>query len=217
MWGGAGNDVYYVDNASDQTNEAISAANTADATGTDLVYSSVARILGNYLENLTLTGTAAINGTGNALANALRGNSDANTLTGNAGNDTLDGGAGNDALTGGTGKDSLTGGLGSDVFYFKTYSELGLGVDADIITDFSKVQLDKIDFSLLDAKLGTTANDSFKFLAVAPTTTSNANGALWYSNGILYGSNDTDVAAEFQIYVDLIGIVTENASTYIVL
>ena len=96
MWGGAGNDVYYVDSASDQTNEAISTTNTADATGTDLVYSSVTRTLGNYLENLTLTGTTAINGTGNALANTLTGNSAANTLDGSSGADTLIGGDGND-------------------------------------------------------------------------------------------------------------------------
>jgi hypothetical protein len=130
----------------------------------------------------------------------------------------LIGGAGNDALTGGNGKDSLTGGPGSDNFYFKKYAELGLGTNADVITDFSKAQGDKIDLSSLDAKVATTSvNDAFNFLTGAPTTTSNANGALWYSNGILYGSNNTDVAAEFQIYVDLSGINTSNASSYIVL
>ena len=52
-----------------------------------------------------LTGTTAINATGNALNNVLIGNSAVNTLTGGAGDDTLDGGAGNDALKGGTGND----------------------------------------------------------------------------------------------------------------
>ena len=50
--------------------------------------------LGANVENLTLTGTTAINGTGNALDNVLTGNSANNTLTGGDGNDTLDGGAG---------------------------------------------------------------------------------------------------------------------------
>ena len=57
------------------------------------------------VENLTLTGAEAINGTGNELANVLTGNTGANTLTGGAGNDTLDGGAGADTLIGGVGND----------------------------------------------------------------------------------------------------------------
>ena len=57
------------------------------------------------VENLTLTGVDAINGTGNELANVLTGNAGANTLTGGAGNDTLDGGAGADTLIGGLGDD----------------------------------------------------------------------------------------------------------------
>ena len=44
--------------------------------------------LGANIENLTLTGTTAINGTGNRLDNILIGNSGANLLTGGAGNDT---------------------------------------------------------------------------------------------------------------------------------
>ena len=57
--------------------------------------------------NLTLTGTGAINGTGNDRDNQITGNSGANKLNGLAGNDTLDGGAGADTLTGGTGDDVL--------------------------------------------------------------------------------------------------------------
>lgn len=58
------------------------------------------------LENLTLTGSTSINGTGNELDNTLTGNSAANVLTGGAGNDTLNGGAGADSLVGGAGKDT---------------------------------------------------------------------------------------------------------------
>lgn len=78
--GFAGNDVYIVDNVGDVIVEAA-------ASGTDRVESSITYTLGSELENLTLTGTSAIHGTGNALANTLTGNSGINTLTGGGGND----------------------------------------------------------------------------------------------------------------------------------
>jgi hypothetical protein len=44
------------------------------------VRSSITWTLGANIENLVLTGTAAINGTGNSLANRITGNSAANVL-----------------------------------------------------------------------------------------------------------------------------------------
>jgi Ca2+-binding RTX toxin-like protein len=90
MTGGAGNDIYVVDNAGDRVVE------TSATGGVDTVNSSVTVALGTNVENLVLTGTAAINGTGNTLANALVGNSGANVLNGGTGADTMTGGAGND-------------------------------------------------------------------------------------------------------------------------
>ena len=63
--GGTGNDTYYVGDG-DTVIEA------ADA-GKDTIISGIRWTLGANVENLTLTGTAAINGYGNDLANTLRG------------------------------------------------------------------------------------------------------------------------------------------------
>jgi Ca2+-binding RTX toxin-like protein len=99
MSGGAGNDTYVVNATLDVVNE-----NAAE--GTDTVQSGVTYSLGANIENLTLTGSSAINATGNSLDNVLTGNSGANILSGGGGNDVLDGGAGNDTMSGGTGDDT---------------------------------------------------------------------------------------------------------------
>ena len=98
MYGNAGNDVYVVDNTGDYVSENANE-------GTDAVLSSITYTLGSHVEQLTLTGSAAINGTGNSLDNLLTGNAAVNILNGGAGKDILDGRAGNDALNGGTGSD----------------------------------------------------------------------------------------------------------------
>jgi Ca2+-binding RTX toxin-like protein len=76
--------------------------------GTDRVNASIDYTLGPDLENLTLTGTLGLNGTGNELNNVLVGNTGANTLSGLAGDDSLDGGTGINILIGGPGDDTYT-------------------------------------------------------------------------------------------------------------
>ena len=85
-----------------------------DDGGEDLVYSSVTKSLGKNLENLALTGEAAINGTGNNQNNTLTGNTAANILDGKEGADNLIGAEGDDTLIGGAGNDTLDGGEGID-------------------------------------------------------------------------------------------------------
>ena len=98
--GGLGNDTYTVDNTAEVVTELV-------GEGTDLVNSSVTYTLSGNVENLTLSGTSAISGTGNTLDNVLTGNSGNNTLTGLDGNDTLNPGtAGTDVLVGGAGNDT---------------------------------------------------------------------------------------------------------------
>lgn len=95
----AGSDIYFV-GAGDVVDESVGGSD-----GIDLVYSAAtfslsdgARVLGS-VERLTLTGTANINGTGNALNNLLVGNSGANALNGLTGADIMRGFAGADTYT----------------------------------------------------------------------------------------------------------------------
>ncbi|WP_310352308.1 hypothetical protein [Methylobacterium sp. BE186] len=92
MDGGAGNDTFVVDNVGDVV---IEGANG----GTDTVESAISFSLAALpnVENVTLTGSASINATGNGGQNVLFGNS---------GNNVLDGGADRDAMTGGDGNDT---------------------------------------------------------------------------------------------------------------
>ncbi len=99
MQGGTGNDTYTVDRPGDVVTEFVNE-------GIDTVHSSMTYTLGANIEHLTLTGTAAINGTGNVLNNVLQGNSASNTLKGGAGHDRLDGGLGSDVMIGGGGDDT---------------------------------------------------------------------------------------------------------------
>jgi len=168
--GGDGNDIYVVDNAGDVVTETNA---TAASGGTDLVNASVTFTLGANVENLTLTGSAAINGTGNTVANAITGNTGANTLSG---------GDGADTLTGGLGADTLTGGTGADTFRFVT-----TGDGSDTITDFvsgtDKIYIVAANFGL---KAGAGAN---LVINGSPSTTA---AAFVYSTATGILSFDSD-------------------------
>ena len=110
MRGGLGNDTYVIDNAKDQAIE-------LDGEGVDTIETSLSFTLGAFFENLTLTGVAAVNGTGNDLDNHLIGNDGINKLSSGGGNDRLDGMGGDDRLDGGAGADIMSGGIGNDYYF----------------------------------------------------------------------------------------------------
>jgi len=126
--GGDGNDTYIIDNAGDTITEAASK-------GTDTIKSSVtidltgANFVGQEIENVTLTGTAALNATGNGLDNTLTGNAGNNVLSGGIGTDTLIGGDGNDTLDGGAGADTMTGGKGNDTYVVDDAADVVIEAD----------------------------------------------------------------------------------------
>lgn len=158
MEGGLGNDTFYVDAFTDDGNAAnddlvIEQLNE----GTDLVNSSVGYVLAAHVENLTLTGIAAIYGTGNDLANVITGNDAANVLNGAAGADTLDGKGGNDTILGGAGDDRLDGGADADIlnggadndaYFVDTFSDDGIAANDDQVVELAGGGTDIVNASI---------------------------------------------------------------------
>lgn len=94
---------------------------------------------------------------------------------GGVGNDVLTGGARNDTLRGGDGDDMLTGGLGADRFLFDADD------GTDVITDFSRVQSDRV---VLEGS-GALAFSSSVFTFGATTVTA-TNGHVWAAADFLF-------------------------------
>jgi Ca2+-binding RTX toxin-like protein len=156
--GGSGNDTYIVDNVGDVALEDLNA-------GTDLIQSSVTYTLGANVENLTLTGIAAINGTGNAMNNILTGNSGVNNLSG---------GDGSDTLIGGGGADILTGLAGADTFRFALADSRLAAFDR--ITDFA------IGTDILDGPTAVTATNLRELGSVSALTATAIGAVLTTTN-----------------------------------
>jgi Ca2+-binding RTX toxin-like protein len=96
---------------------------------------------------LTLTGSAALNGTGNELNNVI---------TGNAGANSLNGGNGNDTLVGGLGADTLTGGAGDDIYVIDssdTLVEVAGGGNDTVQTSQSYTLLAEFEYLTLTGSL----------------------------------------------------------------
>ncbi|HMW76158.1 MAG TPA: calcium-binding protein [Rhodocyclaceae bacterium] len=168
--GGLGNDTYVIDDAGDTI---------TDTGGVDTVQSSLAFTLGTGLEKLILTGSADLDGTGNAGANTLIGNDGANVLTGGLGNDVL------------------WGGLGNDQFVFS--SALNGATNVETVMDFAGGDLLVLDDGIFSALAGGVTDGNLRVGAgaVAATTSDHhliyntTTGNLYYDADGLGGSAAT--------------------------
>ena len=191
--GGIGNDTYLVENVGDVVTEQFDE-------GTDLVQSSVSYILSANVENLTLTGSAALNATGNVLNNRLSGNSGANVLDGAAGADTLIGGGGNDTYVVDDEGDVVTEAANQGTDTVQSAITYVLGADVENLTLTGAIGLNGTGNSLNNILSGNSAANGLMGLE-GQDTLDGGGGADTLVGGL---GNDTYM-------VDNIGdVVTEN-------
>ena len=196
MIGGLGNDTYFVENAGDIVTEKPNE-------GTDTVSSRLTYTLPANVENLILTGTVAVNSTGNILNNIITGNNAANQLNGGAGNDTIDGGLGTNKLTGGT---------GNDIFKFTTKGHIDTITDYNVAND--TIQLENAVFTALTAT-GTLASSQFKI----GTKALDANDFIIYNKtagALLYDADANGAGIAVQIAIVGTGLNMTNADIVII-
>ena len=192
MFGGLGNDTYVIDNIGDVVDE-------SDGDGIDTIQTAFAFSLAAFgaIENLTLTGSAAIAGTGNDLNNVITGNAGANILTGLGGNDTLNGGAG---------ADTLIGGIGDDTYVVDNVGDIVDETDGDGIDTIQS----SITFSLSDA---VHAKGAIENLALTGTATINGTGNSLAN--IITGNTGNNILAGLGGADTLIGGLGTDTATYI--
>ena len=190
MVGGLGNDTYHVDNVGDTVSETSTLS-----TETDIVVSTISYTLGANVENLILSGTDAINATGNSLYNRLTGNDAANKLNG------------------GTGTDIMVGGLGNDTYYV---DNLG-----DIVSETSTLstEIDTVISTVSYAIKGYVENLTLSGTAAINGTGNTLNNRLTgnSADNVLNGLSGADIMVgglgNDTYYVDNVGDIVSETST----
>lgn len=196
MMGGAGADIYIVDSLLDVVNEQVAGSDGIDTVRASISYSLASAQVKGDVENLTLTGSAAISGTGNKLANKIVGNAGANVIDGGLGNDTL------------------TGGGGADRFLFST--ALNGANNRDTITDFvSGTDKIALSASIFGAAGPAGALQAGRFVLNAPA---DANDVIIYNTttGVLFYDADGNGAGNAIAFAKLTGIPGLTSADFII-
>jgi Ca2+-binding RTX toxin-like protein len=169
LQGGSGNDTYVVDDAGSVVVE-------TDGNGTDLVRSSVTfSIVGQAVENLTLTGSANVNATGNTLGNIITGNSGNNTLTGAS---------------------------GADTFVFNT--ALKAATNVDHVTDFTSVDTINLENAVFTSLTTGTLSANAFYAAAGATSAHDSTDRIVYNTttgALFYDADGAGGAAAVQFAV----------------
>jgi len=208
VWDGNGIDAYDFSNYSTALRINLNPGASSTTSATQLAYLgnghyAAGNIYNTYLFNGDVRSYIdnAIGGSGN---DTITGNAIANTLIGGGGNDTLNSGAGDDRLVGGAGVDTLTGGSGADTFLFAFGDISAASGQHDQITDFV-TGVDRIDLSGIDAIVGTSGYDLFRFIATAGFNGLAGELNYFYDNALgvttLQGDTNGDRVADFAIAI----------------
>ncbi len=180
MNGGVGDDRYVIDDIGDQITE-------FGGGGTDTVVSSISYVLGADLENLILTGTAAIDATGNDGNNYIVGNTARNMLSGGAGDDIIATVTGNFAIKPDAGFDRVDGGSGTDTLvlggFQSDYQMLTTGGRTFLVTARGATEVAGIEQGVFSA----TASQSWSSVLAGTTA----------FNGLSYIAGNSDLRAAF--------------------
>jgi Ca2+-binding RTX toxin-like protein len=198
--GGSGDDTFYVDRVSGVTTQ------ESAGEGNDTVIASVTTTLRSNIENLILTGTQAINGTGNASGNVITGNIAANVLSGNGGNDRF-------VMLAGDGNDTVSGGSGSDTIDFTGVEQSSV---VDLVAGLATGSLTGSDIlQSVENVIGGSGAERF----VGGSGTNVFTGAagndifVWLSSGGVGNGASRDVITDFMSGVDLLDFSAIDANT----
>ncbi len=172
MVGGTGNDWYWVDNDGDKVVE-------VSGGGRDRIISTISITLPAEVEDLTLSGSKAMTGTGNALNNQIFGNVGESVLRGMEGDDTLFGvGPGADTLDGGTGADRMLGQAGDDLYIVDNVGDTAI--------ETANAGMDTVQSSVTY-----TLRPNVEVLVLTGTTAINGTGSV--DNNLLIGNSAANV------------------------
>lgn len=208
--GGSGNDIL-IGGAGNDTFQSDGGDIIVEATGqgTDLVISSAhVTTLWANVEQLELSGSQALNATGNGLANRISGNSAANMLIGGAGNDTLIGGAGSDTYITDSGDTvTETTGPGTDQIN-ATHTVSVLATHVENLLLLGTGAFNGTGNGLANRIAGNGANNKIGGGLGLDTLTGGAGQDSFVFNTVL-GAGNADKITDFKVIDD--SIVLENA------